>query len=697
MSKNALNLRLAFVSVLLSCSLLSGGAAFGSSEGVREAYERYQKSYSDFKTAVDKNLDAETLRDLAERYKADLDNYKKLAGGKDGETPARADERISGEGRAMEGAAGMPADAGPASAVSKAGSEGAAGAQRTTVTAFEKAIMDFHSGDGSKLDAAIKVFENTLKNSRNAAEIERAKYELANAYMAKGELSKAGPLLKELSGAKGTVAEYSKKSLETLAYMKDRKALSDRARADRDAAIAKKAAYEAISWRNPIAKIPAKISEVFAAVKYRRTMSVLGQQAEDGDAGFFGTAKSFLTSLYKKKTKIDPADKAENELINDSRAWKQRQRIAALVSKSGGVYKICNVRWGFTGTDSGDEDAIKPKWRTVTIDTNAVREAYFVIKPFAPEWIAGHSFFMFDLDPAHPVVTEFGESSTSFIMSMEARQKEGQSYSFTGSFGVVYLLLSKEDYVQICAVNKSRLVPYRLALTDEQKKALFECALEEALKARGMERYELFENNCTNILFEMLNTVLPKDRQFREWILKKILYNKTLAIPKLAPKFLKRHGLIAETLPTIHPDPKNAADDYGKRLAGAELAAARERYAAVAARAEAVKKSVVAGTDAGRLDKAAVSAALYDSEAGMMTALEIPPAAPDTDAPGAFSIDERQFAAKMAAIKTKEELRSYVSSLFDAYKAGLSKRAAYSPDISKYLGDSLNELEARVK
>jgi len=237
-----------------------------------------------------------------------------------------------------------------------------------------------------------------------------------------------------------------------------------------------------------------------------------------------------------------------------------------------------------------------------------------------------------------------------------------------------------------------------MKLSDEQKKNLLVRAIEEALKERGMERYELFENNCTNVLFEMLNTVIPKDQRFREWIVKNILYNKTLALPKTAPKILKKHGLVAEVMPTILPDAKNAVDPAGKPLAGEELAAAQKSLEMIVAKADRVKSEVLAAIDNGVLDKSKIKKMFYDEESDTVFTLNIPGAIPDEDAKSAFSIDEAEFVENMAAINSKDGLKKYVGGLFDAYMKALSNRMLVNgPDITQYLMDSLEELGKEVK
>lgn len=682
MRKNYSSRLIAVLSIFFVFIFVSANASFAeSNSAVRAAYEKYLKSYNELKSAVENNLGDETIKRYSEKYKEDLDAYKKLAGNSSKLSDAGQSAEASESSAAAEVQAGVVSSASAAAA-----------------TPLEKAIIELHSGDNSKLDAVIATLEKIAGNSKNPDEAGRAKFELANAYMIKNNYGGAEKLFNAvIADASNPMRENAKKAIETINYLKKRAEYAAGAVNARDNALNKKENYQNLSWKNPFTKIFAKFSQITSAVKYRKAMTNLKEFDGDGKKGFIGTTKTFITDLFKKRLEIDPADEKENKLISSEIIWKKRQRIAALVAKNDGIYKIANVRWGFTGDGGKDEDQTLPKWRTVTVNTNFVKEAYFVIKPFAPEWIAGHSFFMFEFDNAHPVVTEYGEKSYGFIMSMEARQKQGETYSFTGSFSTVYLLLSKEDYLQICSINGSRLIPYRLNLDAGQKKGLLVKAIEESLEERGMERYDLFENNCTNILFGMLNTVLPKEQQFREWIIKKVFYNKLLSIPKTAPKFLKKHKLIAEVMPTIFPDKERAADRAAKPFTGADLEAAIKNRAEIKNLAASVKIKITAAIDSGSLDKNEVKDLFYDEETEMAIALSVPGALPEEGDKSAFSINEIEFVNKMNSINSKEELKTYVAGLFNAYMIAVDKRMEVFPDISDYLKDGLRELDERIK
>ncbi len=677
---------IAIFSLFIILTSLSVSTAQDGS-GIRAAYDKYLNSYNDFKKAVDDGRDEKTIKLYAEKYKNDLDAYEKLSKtaaeeGNNNEENTAAEKTADNENGALNSASASEANATGAPAA----------------TLLEKTIIELHSDNPANLDSIIAALEKIIESPKNPGEAGRAKYELANAYVMKKNYAAAETLFNAII-ADGTnpMRENAKKAAETLDYLKKRADYAAAALNARNEALNKKEIYDKSSWKNPFTKIFAKFSQVKSALKYRKSMTDLKEYDGDGNKGFIGTAKTFAIDLFKKRLTINPEDEKENKMISDEVIWKKRQRIAALVANNDGIYKIANVRWGFTGDGAGDEDNTLAKWRTVTLNANHVKEAYFVIKPFAPEWIAGHSFFMFDFDEDHPVVTEYGEKSYGFIMSMEARQKQGEQYSFTGSFGVVYLLLSKEDYIQICAINGSRLIPYKLNLTALQKKGLLIKSIEESLEERGMERYDLFENNCTNILFAMLNSVLPEKNQFREWIIKKILYNKLLAIPKAAPKFLKKHNLIAETMPTIYPDKAVAADRSGKNLEGGEAEAALKNMAEIKTIAGNLKNSITAAIESGALSNNKIKNLFYDEESDTVFALNIPGALPEEGDKSAFSINEKEFVNKINAASSKNELKDYIAGLFDAYINALDKRMKVYPDISQYLIKDLQTLNDAIK
>ena len=238
--------------------------------------------------------------------------------------------------------------------------------------------------------------------------------------------------------------------------------------------------------------------------------------------------------------------------------WSPDQRPATLVGcAKDGALAIDGVRWGF---DNPADHRHTSRWRTVNVDPRAVTDVVFVIKPFAPEWLAAHALLCFRFDPRKPVTTSSGETTTGLVLSVEAHLHEGQPFSllggFAGQFGIVYQLSSWEDYVARSSIADQSLLPYVLALDPDQKRRLLERAMEEAVRSRPGELYNTTRRSCTTELVDLLNDVLPEKQRLRQYLIPGVLKDPATSLPRTMDRLLRSHGLIREALPVIEPAAK---------------------------------------------------------------------------------------------------------------------------------------------
>ncbi len=380
-----------------------------------------------------------------------------------------------------------------------------------------------------------------------------------------------------------------------------------------------------------------------------------------------------------------------------SQEWNVKQRPARLVSQTpDGVFAIANVRFGFNG-DTTDN----PNWRTVTIDTKRVKNVYFILKPFAPEWIAAHSLFYFELET--PMVTEKGERSNGIYLSIEARLLKGQQYDlFKGNFDnfkIVYTLCSAEDYRQLIKIDSLsggfiyKLIPYKLNLIQSQKTALLKNTLEWAVKDRENEFYNTASNNCTNNLFLLLNKVMPPGNQFPKSVLVKFLPNMSISIPRLSYKTLKKHGMLAEVMPMTLPDIP-AGMLQKQLLPPAEIEKKKKEIFAQIALTQYELIRALTNLD---INKDKLKAILYDSEAEQVLYIQVPPVELGVANSCEFTIGP-DFSVQLEKCASGTDLAKLVIDAFDAYKAVLSKRCEHGdPDIFKYVSARMAQLKKAAK
>ncbi|HBC76893.1 MAG: hypothetical protein A2008_03425 [Candidatus Wallbacteria bacterium GWC2_49_35] len=407
-----------------------------------------------------------------------------------------------------------------------------------------------------------------------------------------------------------------------------------------------------------------------------------------------------LAALFFVLSSLTPA-------MAETFEWNTKQRPAQLINKTdAGAYQIGNVRWGFQKSE--DYSNLQPFWRNAAIDVNKISDVLFIVKPFEPEWIAAHCLLIFKF--SEPIISDQNEKADGLVLSIEARLLKGQKYSLMqgnfGKFFIVYQLGTDADYLQYSAIEKKRLIPYKLKLTHEQKVELLKNTIAESVKNRDGEKYNTINNSCTNNLFILLNTVLPKEQKFREWILKKVIYNVGISFPRTAGKLLKKHKVVEEELPIMTPGaPKtdiaslagefNTAMSKGpvaNELGGDDLVIANKNAASIAVKADKIKAAFVEAINEGTITKDMIKSTMYDEDAEQLMGLFVPGVNPSEEEKTGFVVGA-EFAEKLVAINDNATLAAYMGELFDSYKAAAAKRLTLEgPDVSKYLDSNLNAL-----
>ncbi|MEQ8221355.1 MAG: DUF4105 domain-containing protein [Candidatus Eremiobacterota bacterium] len=244
----------------------------------------------------------------------------------------------------------------------------------------------------------------------------------------------------------------------------------------------------------------------------------------------------------------------------DDIPWRKDQRPATyLGTTEDGKIHIGNVRLGFK--EAEQKDKWEPVFKEVSIDPSKVKDVYFVVKPFSPEWIAGHTLAYFEFEEGHGVQTPDGETQNGLVVSFEARLKEGQTYNpihgmKKDEYKSIYQLGSWKDVVQkTCRREGRKLIRYKLNLTPEQKKEFLKNSLDASLKDISNESYHTTRNSCYSNQLHLLNSVLPKDQQITEWLIPGVLHSPQTSLPKMGSFVLGSKGIIDDTGPVMtEPD-----------------------------------------------------------------------------------------------------------------------------------------------
>ena len=264
-----------------------------------------------------------------------------------------------------------------------------------------------------------------------------------------------------------------------------------------------------------------------------------------------GAARQADQVIDLKVTTISPAPLQSASVVLPP--FKAHQRPPKLIAQRSPLYDVADVRWGYIPDKARTNENFR--YLKTTIDASRVDRAFFVLKPFPPEWIAAHSLLYFSFKPGG-MVNEKGEQAAGLFLSIEAYQRTNQSYSLKeglkNTFGVSWILAGWEDYTtQSCEVQKEKLYLYPLKLSQSQMSSLLAETILQATVNRSGEYYNTVTNNCTNNLIVLINRVLPEQQRINLWWIPSMVYNMRATTPVVVTKMLMKKGLLGEPLPEV--------------------------------------------------------------------------------------------------------------------------------------------------
>lgn len=250
-------------------------------------------------------------------------------------------------------------------------------------------------------------------------------------------------------------------------------------------------------------------------------------------------------------------------------SWNKEQMPAELIKTlPDGRVEISNVRWGFS--EAAEKKDWEPSFQTVTVDPSQVKNVYLAVEPFKPEWIAGHTFLIFEFNNDEAMKTAGGQSDRGLVISVEARLKDGQEFNLVdgmkNKFKIVHQMGSWTDVVQkTCRREGHRILRYPLSLDDSQKEQLLRNGIERACTDRSNEFYHTTQNSCFSNLVHLVNTVLPKSEKIREWLIPSVLYNPAANLPTTSSFVFGAKHIIGDTPPVITEPDKQLFPDAEKK------------------------------------------------------------------------------------------------------------------------------------
>ena len=234
------------------------------------------------------------------------------------------------------------------------------------------------------------------------------------------------------------------------------------------------------------------------------------------------------------------------DIWNDGRPWGIRNQPSQLVSETvDGKKTFSGFRWGWA--EAANLEDWTPHFQDTTVDFTKLKEVHFYLEHFFP---AGHGALVFEFEPG-AVTGADGQSTDRMVYSIEARKKEGEDWTWKRglkkTMGVVHQLMTFDDAKQwVTRRQGGSLETRRLDLTSEQKQALLETCMGEAVKDRTGEYYHSTRNSCYSGLLRTMNDALPdNDASLRSPLFLKLLMRPEAFLTGSYNTFMKRMGIYA--------------------------------------------------------------------------------------------------------------------------------------------------------
>jgi len=290
-------------------------ASTAADSNVKAAYDEYLKCYNEFKAAADQNLDSETLKTYAERYKEALDKYQ---------------AQLKGAQQSAESALDRAAAQEPSARI--ADQPQAESARATNLSGeLGSLVKSLHStGARDRADAIIAKLEEIIKTSSSSEEVIDAKIELANAYAKfKLDYNKAVELLSDVvKTASGKKLEEANRALERAKYSQTKTQLAGLITQKRTEAQAKKQTYQQYEWlKNPIKKVGSLASYYKSLFTYRKAVADHRSYRETGEKDPNYVNYEFLSDVFGKRAVFGVADTFDNTTMPVDDAYAQIRLI----------------------------------------------------------------------------------------------------------------------------------------------------------------------------------------------------------------------------------------------------------------------------------------------------------------------------------------------------------------------------------
>ncbi len=175
-----------------------------------------------------------------------------------------------------------------------------------------------------------------------------------------------------------------------------------------------------------------------------------------------------------------------------------------------GVFHLQNVRSNYRSTEVPGA-TWEVEFSDVALQVAKAKDVSLVWSPFFPRRLAGHAAMLvrFEEGGAQFEGDTSGKPVEGIVISVEARMKDGEKYSFMkglkGEFPLIYTVTTLENYRQRCLpVYKSEMHRWKLSLSPQEVRTVAQFAFETAMQDHRKGVYKLTRRSCSTEFMDML-------------------------------------------------------------------------------------------------------------------------------------------------------------------------------------------------
>lgn len=199
-------------------------------------------------------------------------------------------------------------------------------------------------------------------------------------------------------------------------------------------------------------------------------------------------------------------------------------------------------------------------WHLARIPPAPIAEVIAHVENVPASFPGAHAQIRFRLLEGSELTLLRGTSARfdDLVYSVEGNFAPGTSSTPAGGFeqsGIAYMLMSLAEKVRAMSAQGAlhKVRQFRLDVTDAQKQAIFQRALEIATRAESRKMFNLVRRNCTTEALAVLDGAL----HYPTWrrVVAKLTYG---GLPEAIPIYLAERGLLG---------PESRLPDLGEELA----------------------------------------------------------------------------------------------------------------------------------